>query len=104
MNFKSLIILFSVFCIAFPGFSQVKSIYVSPQGNDANNGSINLPFATLNRAQTEARKYHHGVNVYLRKGVYYLSKPLIFTSEDSGNSSEPVVYQSYLKEEAVISG
>ncbi|WP_448698763.1 PDZ domain-containing protein [Mucilaginibacter sp. AW1-3] len=104
MKLKGLIILFAALNGTFSCFSQVKNIYVSPQGNDANNGSINKPFATLPRAQTEARKYHHGVNVYLRKGVYYLSKPLEFTAEDSGSSSYPVVYRAYLKEEAVISG
>jgi hypothetical protein len=76
--------------------------YVSPAGDDANPGSLEKPFETLQRAQQAVRQ-KHGV-VFLRGGTYYLPSTLVFTAADSGTSGAPVIFQNYPKETPVISG
>ncbi len=76
--------------------------YVSPNGSDANPGTLKKPFATLQRAQQAARQELG--DVYLRGGTYYLSSPLVFTAEDSGTKDAPAVFQNYKNEKPVISG
>ncbi len=79
---------------------------VDPRGTDTNAGTLAEPFATLRRAQQAARQIagRESVTVVLRAGTYYLPDPLAFSAEDSGTRAAPVVYESYLHEEAVISG
>lgn len=76
--------------------------FVSPNGDDDNPGTIQKPFATLQRAQMAARKKHG--TVILRGGTYYLPETLVFTAEDSGTKESPFVFQRYKNEEPVISG
>ncbi len=76
--------------------------YVSPAGDDTNAGTLEKPFATLQRAQSAARQRPGGV--FLRGGTYYLSAPVVFTARDSGTRDVPVVFQNYPGEQPVISG
>ncbi|HMP84259.1 MAG TPA: right-handed parallel beta-helix repeat-containing protein, partial [Verrucomicrobiota bacterium] len=76
--------------------------YISPSGNDANSGTLEKPFATLQRAQQAVRQKHG--DVFLRGGTYYLPAPLVFTAEDSGTKDKPVVFQNYNGETPIISG
>jgi hypothetical protein len=80
--------------------------YVSPTGDDADPGSLNRPFATVQRAQQAARQRPQGepVTVHLRDGTHYLAQTLVFTAEDSGVQRVPVVYAAYSQERPVISG
>jgi len=86
---------FACVCAAQPYF-------VSPAGNDANAGTLDKPFATLQRAQQTVRQKRG--DVFLRGGSYYLPATLVFTAEDSGTKDAPVVIQNYQGEKAVISG
>ena len=76
--------------------------YVSPKGNDANPGTLEKPFATLQRAQQAGRQKRG--DVLLRGGTYYLPAPIVFTAQDSGTKDKPVVFQNYQDEQPVISG
>jgi hypothetical protein len=78
------------------------SFYVAPDGNDANPGTLENPFATLQRAQQAVR----GIpgTVFLRGGTYYLPATLVFTPRDSGRKDAPVIFQAYEKEHPVITG
>jgi hypothetical protein len=82
--------------------------YVAPNGSDSNNGSINSPFQTIDKARQAVRTVNRSmsgrINVYLRQGVYLLSAPIEFSPEDSGFNGNYVVYQPYQSEKAVISG
>jgi hypothetical protein len=80
--------------------------YVSPQGSDANPGTLATPFATLQRAQQAVRPLagKAAVRIFLRGGEYYLPKPLIFEAADSGSATAPIIYQAYGKEIPVVSG
>jgi hypothetical protein len=81
---------------------------VAPDGNDENRGTLTEPFATLQHAREAVRKSKKAgtkpVTVYLRKGVYHLSRPVTFTEDDSGSSDAPVTYKAYPSERPVISG
>jgi PDZ domain-containing protein/parallel beta helix pectate lyase-like protein/pectate lyase-like protein len=79
-----------------------ESIYVSPAGNDSNSGTLEKPFATLQRAQRAVRQNH--ANVFLRGGTYYLPATLVFAAEDSGTKDAPVIFRNYENEKPVISG
>ncbi|MFE3453806.1 right-handed parallel beta-helix repeat-containing protein [Nonomuraea sp. NPDC059194] len=76
-------------------------LFVDPTGDDSNPGTIERPFATLDRARQAAEP---GDVVNLRAGTYRLTEPFLLTAADSG-----VVYQAYgygtaVQEKVVISG
>ncbi|MFG2076073.1 right-handed parallel beta-helix repeat-containing protein [Nonomuraea maritima] len=74
-------------------------LHVAVSGDDSWPGSVERPFATLERARSAARAATGGVVVHLRGGVHVLDRPLELTEADSGT-----VYRAYGGEEAVISG
>jgi hypothetical protein len=84
------------------------SFFVAPDGNDEDRGTLTEPFATLHQARDAVRKSKKAgaksATVYLREGVYYLSRPVAFTEEDSGSSDAPVTYKAYPGERPVVSG
>ncbi|HXR04259.1 MAG TPA: PDZ domain-containing protein [Verrucomicrobiae bacterium] len=82
-------------CVAQPYF-------VSPAGDDANPGTLEKPFATLQHAQQAARQKRG--DVFLRGATYYLPATLVYTAQDSGTKDAPVVFQNYQNEHPVISG
>ena len=85
---------------------RAETFHVSPNGSDTNSGRVDSPFATLARAQTEARKFarREAVSIVVHDGTYYLESSLLFTAEDSGTEKYPVVYQAATGESPVISG
>ena len=76
--------------------------YVAPTGSDGNPGTLEKPFATIQRAQQAVRQKPGPV--WLRGGTCYLPEKLVFSAEDSGSKAAPVVYQAYGQEQPVISG
>jgi len=84
------------------------SFFVAPDGNDEDRGTIKEPFATLRQARDAVRKSKKAgaksVTIYLREGVYHLSRPVTFTEGDSGSSDAPVTYKAYPGERPVVSG
>ena len=58
-----------------------KELYVSPLGNDANDGSVNAPFQSVERAHREVASCDGDVRVNFAKGVYPISETLLFTPE-----------------------
>lgn len=85
-------------------------LYVSPDGDDANPGTKDKPFATLPRAQAAVRKLvaqglpPGGVVVNLGPGVYELAEGLKLSTEDGGTAEAPVVWRAQQKGRAVLSG
>lgn len=89
--------------------SYAKDFYVSPNGSDLANGSIDKPFATVAHAVLKVRAYKNAnpnepITVYLRGGKYYLTNPVVFTPEDSGSKQAPIAYKAYKNEEPQILG
>lgn len=58
------------------------NIYIAKNGNDNNDGSAASPFATLERARDEARKYENAV-VYINEGRYFITDTLELDGRDS---------------------
>jgi hypothetical protein len=82
--------------------------YVSPDGADENPGTLEQPFASLERAQaqvrTSARRGKEPITVFLRGGTHYLAKPIQFLPADSGAEGCPVSYRAFEDEEVIVSG
>lgn len=79
-------------------------LIVSPDGNDLNAGSLEMPLKTLEAAKERLKllkgKTQETVTVWFRGGVYSLAEEIEFTSTDLNN----VVYRSYPDEEVVFTG
>jgi hypothetical protein len=88
--------------LALAGPALGQPYYVAPAGQDADAGTLEKPFATLQRAQQAARQKPG--TVFLRGGTYYLPETLVFTARDSGTKDAPVIFQAYGGERPVISG
>ena len=97
MNFPASLL---IFVLASAAFAQ--PYYVAPTGADSNPGTLERPFASIQRAQQAAR--NKPGPVLLRGGTYYLPETLVFTAQDSGTKEAPAVYQAYQNERPVISG
>jgi parallel beta-helix repeat protein len=96
------------------------SFYVAPNGKDTWSGKIvrpntaetDGPFATLQRAfeaVAELKDQKGGVldqpvTIYLRGGIYFLSKPIVITPEHSGTELCPITVEAYQNEKPIISG
>ncbi|MBU0606939.1 MAG: right-handed parallel beta-helix repeat-containing protein, partial [Armatimonadetes bacterium] len=90
--------------------------YVSPAGRDTWSGALPAPksdgsdgpFRTVAGAQKAVRglrsKADKPVTVLIRGGRYRLSRPLVFTREDSGTADAPVTYAAYGDERPAFSG
>ncbi len=93
---------------------QTLSLYLSPNGNNTNSGSIGQPIQSIPRAQEMVRalrdKMLSGVipaadiNVYLLGGRYEIPLTLHFDERDSGVNGHRVIYQAAPGEEVVLSG
>lgn len=72
--------------------------FVSPDGDDSNEGTYEKPFATIEAARDAVRKINDDMEgdiyVYLAEGQYYLDKTIVFTEEDSGTNGHKVVYRN----------
>lgn len=60
--------------------------HVSPAGDDGNPGTKDKPFATLQRARDEIRRFKspEGATVLLRGGLYSMPQGIVFEKQDSG--------------------
>ncbi|OGV70522.1 MAG: hypothetical protein A3K19_24685 [Lentisphaerae bacterium RIFOXYB12_FULL_65_16] len=85
--------------------------YLSPDGNDANPGTVEKPFATLEAARDAIRALKKnstypasGVTVWLHGGIYERDKTFSLTADDSGLPGAPVVYRACPNETAILIG
>jgi hypothetical protein len=92
-----------------PISSFAASVYVAPDGNDANDGSQQKPFATLSKARDAVRKIKArgvtgAIGVLIQPGEYPLMETFSLTSEDSGSEKVPIVYRAVKKGTATFYG
>jgi hypothetical protein len=85
------------------------TLYVAPDGDDGNPGTIEKPFATLQRARDAIRRRDPvgpatSTHVRLRAGTYILTEPVVFEPRDSAADTHEVVYGAYPGEKPVLSG
>ena len=77
----------------------ITTYYVATNGSDSNPGTITRPFATIAYA---ASKVQPGDTVYVRGGTYYPTK--LTWIGNQGTASNPITFQSYPGETAIIDG
>jgi hypothetical protein len=88
------------------------TFYVSSNvGNDHNSGTLTKPFLTIERARDAIRELKTrsalgttAVTVYLRGGIYPLTRTFALSEQDSGISGAPIIYAAYQNEEVRLSG
>lgn len=93
-----------------PTMAPVADFYVATVGRDTWSGKLPIPnrslsdgpFATIARAQQAVRDLKvqqpgrtRRIMVAIASGTYHLSAPLVFTPEDSGTATAPVMYLGY---------
>ena len=93
---------------AAPGTKQV-TLYVSPQGSDANAGTVESPLATPRAARDKVRRsiaqgLTAPVEILFAAGTYTLASPLELRPEDSGNEKFPITWQAAPGARVVWSG
>ncbi len=98
-----------IFVLTIPAVAAPSTFYVSPDGDDADPGTIDQPFATLDQARLAVRsRLTAGISediwVYLRGGVYRIESPIVFDPQDSAPPGFFVHYVAYEDERPVISG
>ena len=84
-------------------------VYVTPDGDDAGDGSPSRPLASLNRARDVVRQWRSQgatgpIAVTLAPGQYPTTAPLELTAADSGTAEGPVVYRASELGRAVLYG
>lgn len=84
-------------------------VFVSPEGDDDNDGSRTHPFQTLERARDAVRALkangvQGAIGVRILPGEYPIRQSLTLTAEDSGSEGAPVVYRAEEMGQAVLYG
>ncbi len=79
--------------------------HLSPQGNDLGSGTLEDPFATLERARDAVRtlkaRTQKNIVVQIRGGEYRLGKTVVFDLADSGKNST-ITYEAFPGETPVF--
>jgi hypothetical protein len=82
--------------------------HVSVNGNDANPGTIDKPFATIEHArdviQTISPNMQSPIVVYVHGGTYSVNQPITFTTIDSGQNGYDIIYKAAEGENPIFSG
>jgi len=87
-----------VFFLLPLSFISAGELYIAPNGNDANPGTREQPFATLQKARDAIRAAKAGTQnteswtVRIAAGTYELTAPIVFEPEDSGTAENPIRY------------
>ena len=81
--------------------------YVAPDGNDAAAGTLEEPFATVERARdavrdVKATRQARDTLVMLRGGYYLLSDTIVFELQDSAETGFHITYAAYPGEQPIL--
>ena len=91
------ILLFLFLWIGLSGVAQ--TIYISPSGDDKNQGTSSHPLASLEGARNKINEMRRAgslndtVWVKIQGGTYYLQQPFVLGKDDSGTKESPIVFQ-----------
>lgn len=96
-------------CLLLSAAARGASWYVAPDGDDAGAGSLDAPFATVQRAQ---RSVEPGDTVFIRGGTYRMTEAQIarrrgifarvIVLDKSGTADKPITYRAYEDERPVF--
>ncbi|MFC2111714.1 right-handed parallel beta-helix repeat-containing protein [Bacteroidota bacterium] len=86
-------------------------LYVDPEGDDSNPGSLSKPFKTLERALEEVRKIKkgkgmpdRGISIYMMEGYYPVNSTIKIDAPVSGEIGKPLSIMAYPGEKVVFEG
>lgn len=104
--------LFGVLVVEFfPSSAMAIEYYVATDGKDENLGTISDPFRTIHAALDEFLKQRlqgtlpeGEVKIFLRQGIYELTKSICIDSRFSGSEEYPFTVSAYPGEEVRITG
>ncbi len=93
--------------VRIPTVTTTRVYHVSPNGSDAADGSLNAPFASLEKARDVIRllttaQRAGGVTVYLRGGIHRRTTTFSLTGQDSGTTTAPIIYAAYPGETPIL--
>jgi hypothetical protein len=86
--------------------SDANEIFVSPDGNDTNSGTLDQPLHTFTGARDKVRTLLGGskdILVYFREGTYIFEETVVLGPEDSGSVNQQIVYMAYPGETPIFS-
>ena len=85
-----------------------KELYVSPSGNDSNNGSETAPFATLSAANEAVKALRNRMQgdivIHVAGGYYPISEPIVIGVDGGGTNGYRVIYRGDSEDKPIISG
>jgi len=88
-----------------------QQFYVSPSGNDTNNGSVTTPVASLTKAhvliknfKTEHPNYEGDIVVHIGEGNYELKNGFTLDDTVTGSKQTPIIWSGVNKDKVIISG
>jgi parallel beta-helix repeat protein len=99
-----------LFCFTNLASAESFKIYVAPSGDDSAAGTLDAPFATLERARNEIRQQKNAakltkpVEVFIRNGSYFLPNGIKFDAQDSGTETAPITYRAFPNEKPILIG
>jgi hypothetical protein len=86
-------------------------IFISPSGNDLNQGTKKSPFASIERAMEEVNKMktesvfpESGISIWFREGDYSITESIQMTNKESGMPGAPITFCAYPGEKVVFRG
>ncbi len=105
LNYKNQLVLF-ILMLFVAQFLQAHDIFISPLGDDTNNGTKSHPLKTLEKSLEVVKKYagKENVTVWFTQGDYYLDHTIQIGSEYSGTKEYPVVFSALPGAEVTIKG
>ena len=107
---KLFLLLVLLVLIADGGSLFAQKIFLSPEGNDSNQGTNEQPLRSLHAARDKARELRKSktlnqpLEIIVGEGEYFMNQPLILEVEDSGTPSSPLVFRSAEKKAVFTAG
>lgn len=108
MYSKILSSLFFLFLFSSCGYIPVNevNVYVSVDGDDSNDGTVNFPLKTMGAAFHRINQHLNKkkINIILKDGIYYLDSSINITHEYSVRKKYPISIKAENSGEVTISG
>ena len=98
-----LCLLTTVAVFALPTLSVAKDVYVSQDGNDANTGAQDQPFATLAKAVATMRGAGPGT-IWIGDGEFFVEDGLLVDSKCGGTAEQPLTIRAIHPRKARLTG
>jgi hypothetical protein len=93
------IFVLTVLCLLVFANHLYAQLYIAPDGDDANSGTIDQPFGTFPKAILEAMP---GDTIYVRGGVYDITSTITITAVKNGSENQLYTLTAYNDEVSIL--